>query len=443
MSEMDGIHLLPPLSPLGSFINTPTLTFYILGVLELENPFTKSQTLQFLKDVFIPINIRFSSVIVTDEKGVQRWKKIDSVPEHHLIVPTFSHPYPTSNDQEFYDEQIEEYISDINMKELPQNLPPWQVHLITYPTKNAAGSLIFKLNHALGDGYSIMGALFSIFRRAENPSHPLRFPSASSRMNEVKTNYSRVSALVTKCKNTLSDLTKNVLGAYILKDGLTVIRSTTDRVEHQPISISSVTISLDHIRDIRSRVGGTVNDVTTGWISYGLHLYMKKLGESGDGSSSLTALVVMNMRMYRGFKSIEEMLKANIWGNYFGLLSVSLPFFVSSEMEQVDPLDYIVKAKEEMERKANSYGAYFTSKLLNIVGKLRGPEGGAKFIYSNVRNKTIMISNMCGPVEKAAIAGNPLRSFYFTISGMPQPCVYYSKLHGKAKVGDNFGEGIY
>ncbi|MCL7033463.1 hypothetical protein MKW94_006849 [Papaver nudicaule] len=421
MAESKGVHLLPPLSPLGSYINTEKLQFYIMGVLELENPFSESQTLDFLGDVFLPINTRFSSKILTDEKGVQRWKKIETIPENHLIIPKLS---PSSEDQELYDEQVHDYLAKINLKPFPEHLSPWDVHLLTYPTTNAKTTLVFNLHHALGDGYSIMGALFSIFKSSANPNHPLRFPTASSRMNEVKSNYSRISGLVTKAKNTLSDFTKNVLGAYILADGETVIRSTTPRVEYEPISITSVTISMDYIRDIRSKVGGTVNDITTGWISYGLHLYMKKLGESGDGSSRCTALVVMNMRMYKGFKSIEAMLKANIWGNHFGLLSVSLPPFVSDDMEKVDPLDYIVQAKEEMLRKANSFGAYFTSKLLGYMGKVTGPEGPANFIYSNVRNKSIMISNMCGPVEKAAVAGNPLKGFYFIIPGMPQSLTF-------------------
>ncbi|KAI3951655.1 hypothetical protein MKW92_023215 [Papaver armeniacum] len=422
MADNSGVHFLPPLSPLGSYINTEKLQFYIVGVLELENSFSESQTLDFLRDDFIPINTRFSSMILTDEKGVQRWKKIDTIPENHLIIPTFS---PSSEDQQLYDEQVHNYLAKINLKPFPEHLSPWDVHLITYPTTNAKTTLVFNLHHALGDGYSIMGALFSIFKSSANPNYPLRFPTASSRMNEVKTNYSKISGLVTKAKNTLTDFTKNGLGAYIWKDSETVIRSTTPRVEYEPISITSVTTSMDYIRDIRSKVGGyTVNDITTGWISYGLHLYMKKLGESGDGSSRCTALVVMNMRMYRGFKSIEEMLKANIWGNHFGLLSVSLPSFVSDDMESVDPLDYIVQAKEEMLRKANSFGAFFTSKLLHYMGKVTGPEGPANFIYSNVRNKSIMISNMCGPVEKAAVAGNALKGFYFIIPGMPQSLTF-------------------
>ncbi|KAI3951657.1 hypothetical protein MKW92_023217, partial [Papaver armeniacum] len=68
MADSSGVHFLPPLSPLGSYINTEKLQFYIVGVLELENSFSESQTLDFLRDDFIPINTRFSSMILTDEK---------------------------------------------------------------------------------------------------------------------------------------------------------------------------------------------------------------------------------------------------------------------------------------------------------------------------------------------------------------------------------------
>ena len=52
----------------------------------------------------------------------------------------------------------------------------------------------------------------------------------------------------------------------------------------------------------------TVNDVTTGLIAYALQLYMKRKGQVPVETRS-TALIVMNLRMMRGFKTLEDMLK--------------------------------------------------------------------------------------------------------------------------------------
>ncbi|KAL5731229.1 hypothetical protein ACHQM5_003978 [Ranunculus cassubicifolius] len=408
--------MFPPLSPLAQFINTPVLTFYVLGVCELEAPFNKPATIQFLENGFIPLSKRFSSVIVTDEKGVQRWKKVECNTEDHVIVPTF----PSNLTPEEYDVKLEDYISSFYMEELPENQPPWEVHLFMYPTSTATGTMLFKLNHALGDGYSIMGALLTLFKRADNPSLPLKFPTASSRLPGLVTNYSRVSSFIYRCINTFTDFSRGVLGTY-MEDDDTVLRSKTPMVEYAPVNISSVIFSLDQIREVKSRIGATVNDVTTGLIAYALQLYMKRKGQS-PGETQSTALIVMNLRMTRGFKTLEDMLKANIWGNHFGFLTVALPSF--SDVDNVDPLEYVSKSKNEMKRRMNSMSNYFTSKFLNLLGALRGPEAAAEYIHSNLRNSSIMISNMVGPVEKASIAGRPLKSFYFTVPGVPQSLVF-------------------
>ncbi|KAF9616645.1 hypothetical protein IFM89_030879 [Coptis chinensis] len=409
--------MLPPLSPLAQYINNPVLTFYVLGVCELEIPFEKPQTVQFLEDGFIPISKRFSSAIVIDEKGVQRWKKVHCKTEDHVIVPSF----PSGLTPEEYDAKLEDYISDIYMEQLPEGRPPWEVHLFNYPTSNAAGTIVFKLNHALGDGYSIMGALLTLFKRADDPSLPLKFPTAASRLPGLaSSSYSKVSNVVYRCINTFTDFTRGILGTY-MEDDDTVLRSKTPMVEYAPVNVSSVTFSLDQIREVKSKIGATVNDVTTGLIAYALQLYMKRKGQA-SGETRTTALIVMNLRMYRGFKNLEEMLKANIWGNHFGFLTVNLPSF--NDVDKADPIEYIAKSKSEVKRRMNSMSSYFTSKLLYILGSLRGPEAAAEYIHSNLRNTSIMISNMAGPVEKASMAGRPLKSFYFTVPGVPQSLVF-------------------
>ncbi|KAF9601525.1 hypothetical protein IFM89_020320 [Coptis chinensis] len=409
--------MLPPLSPLGQYINNPVMTYHIIGVYELEIPFDKPQAVQFLEDGFIPINKRFSSAIVIDEKGVQRWKKVEYRTEDLVIVPTF----PSNLTAEEYDKKLEEYISDIYTEPFPEELPPWQVHLFNYPTSNAAGIMVFKLAHALGDGYSFMGGLLTLFKRADDPAIPLRFPTASSRLPRLVSNYSRVSNLVYRCVNTFTDLTKVLLGPYLMEDDDSVLRSKAPLLEYAPVNISSVTFSLDQIRKVKDKVGATVNDVTTGIVAYAMQLYIKRKGKY-TGETRSTALVVLNLRMLRGFKTLEEMLKANIWGNHFGFLSITLPSF--KDVDNVDPLEYIAKSKSEMRRKLNSMATYFTGKLLYLLGSLKGPEGPAELIMATGRSTTMTITNMIGPVEKASIGGRPLKSFYFCVSGVPQSMLF-------------------
>ncbi|KAJ4965603.1 hypothetical protein NE237_017452 [Protea cynaroides] len=410
--------LLPPLSPLSQSFNTPIMPFTIIVVLEFEKPFNKSQIIEILRDLLIPISPRFSCIIFTDNDGVKRWKKVDLTIEDHIIIPTF--PSGSSSLQDCNDKHFFEYLSQISMDQLPQNQPPWEVHAIMYPTSNATMSLVFRLNHALGDGYSLMSTLFSSFKRVDDPLLPITFPVASSsspssygRMNSL----SKVSSFISRCVNTVSDSIMTLLQGMFLEDDKTVIRSVTPRLEFVPRTILSVTFDLDEIRQVKNIVGGTVNDVIIGLISFTIRLYMQKL-ESVSGNKRVSALVMMNMRMLKGYQNVEDLSKANEWGNQFGLLIISLPLF--SDSKNVSPLEFIIQAKKEMRKKMNLASIHFSAILMNILKNIMGSKAVAGLMYSTGKNTSLGISNIIGPMQKVALADNPLNGFYFTVGGVPQ-----------------------
>lgn len=57
--------ILEPVSPMGQYLNSSVLSLTILGVLESEIPIDDLQTLSLLGDSFLPINTRFSSIMVS------------------------------------------------------------------------------------------------------------------------------------------------------------------------------------------------------------------------------------------------------------------------------------------------------------------------------------------------------------------------------------------
>lgn len=56
--------IIEPVSPTGQYLNSNALCIYILGVLEFQIPIDDIQTFSLLQDVFLPINTRFSSIMV-------------------------------------------------------------------------------------------------------------------------------------------------------------------------------------------------------------------------------------------------------------------------------------------------------------------------------------------------------------------------------------------
>ncbi|XVF44275.1 hypothetical protein PTKIN_Ptkin02bG0107100 [Pterospermum kingtungense] len=409
-----------PVSPTGQYFNSSVLSICILAVLDSEIPIDDSSAITVLKHVFLPINPRFSSLMVKDENGEKKWKKVQVKVEDHVNVPVF----PTGLSPESYDSHLSDYLTKIAMEQLPQDRPLWNIHIIKHPTSNAAGNLIFKLHHALGDGYSLMGALLSCLQRADNPWLPLTFPSLSFLPQKSNSIFRNLPNVLYSAFNTVSDFGWSLLKSSFVEDDTSLIRSGDPGVEFKPVVVSTITFSLDDIKQIKTKLGVTINDVITGIIFFGTRLYMQGARSNNLSKEHSTALVLLNTRIIGGYKSVKEMVKPDAespWGNQFGFLPVSLPELTSA----CNPLQFIRKAQTLIQRKRNSRAVFLTGQLLEGLRKYRGPEATAKYIHSTLKNSSMTISNMIGPVEPMALAGHPVKSLYFMVVGVPQVRHYF------------------
>ncbi|KAJ0053139.1 hypothetical protein Pint_02279 [Pistacia integerrima] len=213
-----------PVSPIAQYFNSSVLSIVVIGVLETEVPIDDSQTIPLLKNMLLPINPRFSSIMV-DKNGVKQWKKVEVQLKDHVKVPIF----PAEMTPEFYEKCQHDYISKIGIEPLSQHRPLWEIHLFKYPTCNAAGTIMFKLHHALGDGFSLMGALFSCLQRADDPSLPVTFPSVTtqpiiSSKNGDNGLIRNVPKIVSSIYNSTTDFCRS-LKSSLVKDRQTPIRS--------------------------------------------------------------------------------------------------------------------------------------------------------------------------------------------------------------------------
>lgn len=61
-AEEEPLHV--PVSPIAQYFNSSVLSIVVIGVLETEVPIDDSQTIPLLKNMLLPINPRFSSIMV-------------------------------------------------------------------------------------------------------------------------------------------------------------------------------------------------------------------------------------------------------------------------------------------------------------------------------------------------------------------------------------------
>ncbi|KAK0602853.1 hypothetical protein LWI29_037573 [Acer saccharum] len=363
---------------------------------------------------------------VEDENGEKLWKRVKVKIKDHIKTPIF----PSGLSPKIYDKYIDDYISDIAMEKLPVTRPLWQIHLINYPksNSNAASSIIFKIHHSIGDGFSLMGVLLSCLQRADDPSLPLTFPSVplSSTNRDSNGLFKKVSRIFSVVTNTLSDFYRSIVWSSLHEDDMSPIRSGVAGVEFQPFSVATMTFSLDHIKQIKSNIGATINEVLTGIIFLGTRLYMEENSE-GSSKANSTALVLLNTREFRSYVPVKEMIKPDSktpWGNYFAFLRVPLPKLTNDDDDsKYNPLEFILKTREIINAKKSSLGVYLTGILLQVLKKLRGPEAAARYIYGSAKNASMGITNMMGPVEPMTLANHPVTGLYFMVVGTPQSLV--------------------
>ncbi|TXG55134.1 hypothetical protein EZV62_020390 [Acer yangbiense] len=428
-----------PVSPTGQYLNSEALSLCVLGVLEMEVPITvdDSQVESLVKDVLLPTNPRFSSIMVEDEiNGEKLWKKVEVKIKDHIKIPIF----PSGMSPKAYDKYVDDYISNIAMEKFPKTKPLWEIHIINYPTSNnniaaAAGTVIYKLHHSIGDGFSLVGALLSCLHRVDDPSLPLTFPSAPpSRFDTSDSNikYSingflkNMSKIFSVLSNTVSDFCWSVMKSSFLEDDQSPIRSGDVGIEFRPITTATITFNLDQIKQIRTNIGATINDVVAGIIFLGTRLYMKEMSPDSINTNS-TTLVLLNTREFRSYVPVKGMVKTDAktpWGNYFAFLHVPIPKLSDddddSKLLNTNPLKFVRKAREIINAKKSSLAAHLTGRLLQILKNFRGPEAAARYIHGTLQKTSMAITNIVGPVEQMALANHPIVGIYFVVAGAPQ-----------------------
>ncbi|KAJ3685097.1 hypothetical protein LUZ61_014261 [Rhynchospora tenuis] len=218
---------------------------------------------------------------------------------------------------------------------------------------------------------------------------------------------------------TITDFCWTVWKSTFGADTVTPIRSGDPEVQNRPIDISLLEFAMNDIKKIKEKIQGTVNDVISGVIFYGVNLYMHACGNRTKGAN-VTAVVMVNTRTVRAYQTVQEMIKSNSkapWGNNFALLSVAVP--MCEDSENVDPLYFLSKTSKTIKAKKNSHGLFLTGLLVKTIGKIRGPEAIVKYLRKTLKNTSFGISNLVGPTEQMMIANHLVDKFYFIIAGGP------------------------
>ncbi|CAN4117543.1 unnamed protein product [Withania somnifera] len=326
--------------------------------------FEDSRVFTLLKDVYLPINPRFSSIMIEEKNGERKWKRVKVNIEDHIV-------FSSGKSLSFYDEYFSNYLSKLETNPFSENRPIYSITNV-----------------------QIRDRAFNVVKWV---------PRAFMTM-----------------ENTVQDFGWGVLKRALIEDDRTPIRSGDDGVEFRPIEIVTTMLSLDSIKQIKDKLNVTINDVITGVVIYGTRLYMQGVNKE-TCNGKCTALVLFNTRAVGDYKSVSDMIKPNSdmpWGNHFTFLPVPLPKLTSND--SINPIEFVVKARSIIKRKRNSASVFLTSRLLEIMRKVEGPEATARYIHATLKHTSMEITNVIGPLEEMSLANHPIKGLHSVVAGPPQ-----------------------
>ncbi|XP_078438324.1 wax ester synthase/diacylglycerol acyltransferase 2-like isoform X2 [Wolffia australiana] len=312
--------------------------------------------------------------VVKEDRGILRWKELPKLDIDSLIitVPDEDKKQGRRGDQDDDNAYINRYLETLpSMAPLTRNLPLWEVHVLPRQRR----SLVLRFHHSLGDCVSLLALLLSSCDALSED-----IPIFSDRGNKEQRSFAvrvvkRAASAWRSCKKAGDTL------AFALEQNRLVARrnedlrfvTQTSGLEDRRRKLASLVLRLDDMRVVKNKLNAKINDVLVGAVSYGLSKYLEsKPSYAASGDAKITGKIVVNVRGEGPediLRSIRQGKKIE-WGNKIGYFT--LPIVVEKNVN--DPLDYVRKAKDLIDKRKTSSEDQYSHGANELVTKTFGME---------------------------------------------------------------------
>ena len=152
-----------PLTPAGRLFVQPGMEQIINCAVSVDDPIDVDAVKLEISNSILVKHPRFSSIMLKDTCGRERWRKTEVNVDDHFII----RHEPLTDDPSIADEDaVNDYLADLCVSTpLSLTKPLWEFHLLL-----AHNWAVLRLHHALGDGISLMSMFMYCCRRADDPN---------------------------------------------------------------------------------------------------------------------------------------------------------------------------------------------------------------------------------------------------------------------------------
>jgi WS/DGAT/MGAT family acyltransferase len=339
-------------------------------------------TLKDLRDLVAPRLSRlpkFGQRVSNGTFGLNRpsWVKVG---KFDLDAHLFKHRLPPPGRLS----QLGDLCGRIHAEPLPRDEPLWQIHLIDGLT-NSQQALLVKCHHAIADGIAAIHVTEVLFEHARPPR---KGPTGGRHAVHFAP---RGGPTVIKLVEALLGVAFTAAGGPIALQGPFNGHVGPDR------AFAMATVSIDLIRAMKGRLGGSADDVLLAVVAAGLARQLGREGYQGLPHAMRAMLPVSTRLSTRGTEL----------GNQVSAVFVDLP---------LDTSDLPTLVRRIAASKANlrsSHAVAGMSMLIEMAGRLPRPihEAAVRFA-SSLPTANLVVSDVPGPDEPLMLLGRPILACY-------------------------------
>ncbi|KAK1660891.1 hypothetical protein QYE76_049050 [Lolium multiflorum] len=296
-------------SPTGRLFREPHFRVNIVSVFGFGAPIDLSAMRAGLQ-ASLARHPRFCSVQVLNELEEDprpKWVRTTVNIDDHIIVPELD-ATATSLDP---DKALEDYVSSLSTLPMDHTRPLWELHILDFPTSEAAAAVVIRAHHSLGDGVSLVSLFIACTRRASDQTTLPALPTTTARgagpvyalLSRPRLSPSRgalaafaawVMSLIVLLWHTVLDVACFVMTAMSISVDLQTVFKGAKGVEFRPKRFVNRTLSLEDVKFVKNTMNCTVNDVLLGVTSAALsRYYFRKTGYGQREQPAVSQSVAM------------------------------------------------------------------------------------------------------------------------------------------------------
>ncbi|KAI3922266.1 hypothetical protein MKX01_005955 [Papaver californicum] len=394
-----------------------------------------------MKNSIILQHSRFRSILVKDREGREylETKNDFNIDKHIFLVKDIEKIYGQGEDCKNDDLSttmlVNNYLADLSVSTpLDFDKPLSELHLLKEQNRSTALrkheiKFIFDLYSPfdrslltlLGDVISLMSLVLAMCRKVDHPDQLPTIPSSSTKTDNNNNKSTSGSSMRRNIWKLLMAIwctavyaMELLLRTLFVKDAETKL-SGGSGVELWPRKAATARFKLDDMKSVKNAMANTVRVVSAGLSRY--LDYHKPSNSKLQEGLRIAGLGMVNLGKQPGLQDMSELVKSKLvpswWGNKFG-------FMLHHKNVENDPLQYVKRAKDMLDKKKLSLEAHFSYTIGNLIICLQ-------YNFYDIK--------CCWPTRRNYVWRNPITSFRVTSTSLPHALTMHMVSYaGKAEL---------